>query len=686
MNTPALHIDGIVFRDERNRQVFLRGINFAADAKFPATDSPSYVNSPCTLDEADAHLSRLRQMGFNCLRYVYTWDALEHEGPGKYDEAYIDFTISMLRKIIDYGFYVFLDPHQDAWSRFSGGSGAPLWTLHALGLDPSHFKGTLGAVLYDKDDPKPIKMAWASNYYRLVSQTMFTAFFAGEEYLPGCKINDQNVGAFLRDHYFSAIGYFMRRIKDADLGSSLLGFESVNEPHMGLIGHKDITEFPDSATHVKLGRMPTPFQGMLLGQGNPQTVDAYKFTSLGTKKDSTERVVPTHSIWMDAHDLSTIDKRHGWTRSWSGCPWEHEGVYENKVVKKPKYFAPPPNTSEQAFAEQFFIRHWQRFDKLVASISDRWLVFMQAPVNCPPPDFVGRNIALDHNRVVYTPHFYDGLTLMLKRWAWINVDTVGVCRKLYSNPMFALKLGSRAIRNGFADQFAYLKKEGIEKLGPIPLLMSEIGIPYDMDNKKAYETGFYQGQTQAMDCNHHGLEYSQLNHTLWVYCCSNTHKYGDSWCGEDLSIWSKDDMDTGLDESSYENGVRAAPAVIRPYPICANGHILSFGFDIYDAVFSLEINAANTRGVTEIYLPTYYFGLEPTSVFISSGTYKIDNQVLYWEHSSGRQSLRVKGLQHFSESIITYAEGVSKLISVSKQGFSGLFQQIKSKPSSRRLS
>jgi len=48
--------------------------------------------------------------------------------------------------------------------------------------------------------------------------------------------------------------------------------------------------------------------------------------------------------------------------------------------------------------------------------------------------------------------------------------------------------------------------------------MSEIGIPYDMDNKRAYKDGKYHGQYAAMDANHFALEAAGLSYTLWTYC------------------------------------------------------------------------------------------------------------------------------------------------------------------------
>lgn len=48
--------------------------------------------------------------------------------------------------------------------------------------------------------------------------------------------------------------------------------------------------------------------------------------------------------------------------------------------------------------------------------------------------------------------------------------------------------------------------------------MSEIGIPYDMDNKNAYTDGKFTGQYSAMDANNYALEGAGLSYTLWNYC------------------------------------------------------------------------------------------------------------------------------------------------------------------------
>lgn len=55
-------------------------------------------------------------------------------------------------------------------------------------------------------------------------------------------------------------------------------------------------------------------------------------------------------------------------------------------------------------------------------------------------------------------------------------------------------------------------------MGEHPLIFTEIGIPYDMDDDYAYKTGDYSSQISAMDANHFALEGSQSNgFTLWLY-------------------------------------------------------------------------------------------------------------------------------------------------------------------------
>ena len=129
MKTEARYIvDGIYIRDRVGRVVLLRGCNLGGDSKTPFTPEGnplsydvSFTGRPFPESEADAHFSRLAEWGFTFLRLVITWEAVEHSGPGIYDEDYLAYLRNILKKAEAYNISVFIDPHQDVWSRWTGG-------------------------------------------------------------------------------------------------------------------------------------------------------------------------------------------------------------------------------------------------------------------------------------------------------------------------------------------------------------------------------------------------------------------------------------------------------------------------------------------------------------------------------------------------------------------------------------
>lgn len=575
-----LSIEKGAFKDSKGREVVLRGINFAADAKLPAVpytpshapdndawyqgDDVSFVGSPFPLADADSHLQRLKSWGFNTVRYIFVWEAIEHAGPGIYDEEYIDFTIQVLYKLKEYNFYVIMDPHQDVWARYCGGSGAPMWTLYAAGLNPRHFKTTQAALLehhFAENPQDRPKMMWASNYHRMAAATLFTLFFAGKTYAPKCIINGVNIQDYLESHFINACRRLAERIHQEDknenggLADCVIGWESMNEPGHGYIGDSDITQIPKSQ-QVKLYTCPSAAEGMALGSGIAQYLPRFEFGSMGPKVIDNRFLVDPKGVsaWLTPSEAAKIDKHYGWTRGpdWETgrCIWNLHGVWKKGdkgtfTVLRPDYFAfdlVGRPVDHKRFVEEVFINHWCAYSKTLRQVipHDSFL-FLQPPVMASPPNLKSRGLVDKY--LVYSPHFYDGLTLMLKHWNRnFNVDAVGVIRGKYANPpVMAIRLGERNIRQCLGEQLRTLKQEGIEALGPdVPCVITEIGVPYDMDDCQAYRTGDFSGQARSMDANNHALEYAGLSHALWVYTARNSNIYGDGWNGEDLSIWSTD--------------------------------------------------------------------------------------------------------------------------------------------------
>jgi len=537
-----LKIDGRRFRDTHGREVTLRGINLSGDSKLPAkppqyshvddgffdSDTVSFIGRPFPLDEAHIHFSRLKSWGINTIRYVFTWEALEHSGPDKYDEEFIDFTIQVLRIAKSYGFYVFMDPHQDVWSRFTGGSGAPLWTLYACGFDPRKFAVTQAALVHNtwpKSEEYP-KMIWTTNYARLAAQTMFTLFFGGKDFAPKAIIDGVNIQDYLQNHFINACKHLYKRIVEAgDLHyDTVLGFESVNEPNMGHLGSHDITA-PAEGHMLKKGTTPTVWQTILSGSGRAVEVETYSFGMFGPYKTGTELVDPKgQSCWIDN---AVYDEKYGFKRDagWKlgECLWAQHGIWnpEDDSLLRRDYFAKHPTTGEKT-NEEFFVNNWfmqfyRSFKSALRGVNPDVILLCEPTPFARPP--LIKNTADDDPNMVYAAHFYDGITLVTKRWNTVwNVDVLGVLRGKYLSPALAVRFGETAIRNCIKGQLQTMVQEGIDNMGEHPSLFTEIGIPYDMDGHSAYKDGNYNSQSAAMDANHFGVEGSGAQgHMLWAY-------------------------------------------------------------------------------------------------------------------------------------------------------------------------
>ncbi|KAJ5503648.1 Glycoside hydrolase superfamily [Penicillium fimorum] len=722
MSQLRLRVEGQTFRDPLNREIILRGINVAGDAKYPQTPDlrshnpqkffdtdVSFVGKPFSLKDADIHFHRLRAWGYNTIRYIFTWEAIEHAGPKIYDEEWIDFTIGILRVAKKYQFYIFMDPHQDVWSRLSGGCGAPTWTLYAAGLNPRNFKNTQAAIVHNTcNNPAEFpKMLWCTNYTRLVCQTMFTLFWAGRDFAPKAIIDGVNIQDYLQSHFIATCKYLAQRIQNAgDLeGDVVIGWESINEPNRGLVGIQDISSIPPEQ-QLQLGTSPTAFQGMLLGSGRSYEIKTWAFGPLGPYQTGTEVIDPKgEPAWLSAE---YDDSQYGWHRDpgWrlGECLWAQHGVWDSSksqdTLLQKGYFSRNPLTGKvldyEGFTNSYFLNHYRAYKDAIRGVCGSTIMFCQPPVMEVPPSIKGT--ADDDPNMVHGVHFYDGLTLLTKHWNRLyNIDVIGVLRGKYLARPFAMKIGERSIRKCLRHQLRFLRDESIQRMGDHPLIFTEIGIPYDMDDKHAYKTGDYRSQIKAMDANHFALEGSKSNgFALWGYMAAHDHEWGDQWNGEDLSIFSPNDLEAPIRASSdltkpdsrgrridhLVNGEneefssiktltppstpsnislatlqpqqvhRAAEAYLRPTPIYINGRLKHYGFDLKHCTFTMRLaaNQAAPNAPTEIYLPDFHFPTGETSVVVSGGKWEIclldfhrvKLQYLRWWHNEGKAEIKIK--------------------------------------------
>lgn len=710
MSQFRLTIEDGQFRDREGRTVVLRGINVAGDAKLPSQpnqyshikdgffdgDSVKFNGRPFPKEEAHTHFSRLRRWGYNTIRYVFTWEAIEAAGPGRYDEDFVAHTIDILRIAKEFGFYIIMDPHQDVWSRYCGGSGAPMWTIYACGLDPEKFAITEAALVHNIWDPPEEypKMIWATNYWRLAAGTICALFFSGKDLAPKCIINGMNIQDYLQGHFCAAVAHLARRIHEAgDLENDpVIGWESMNEPNRGFTGYEDIATLP-ADQNLKKGTAPTLWQCILTGSGRACEIDTYDVGNLGSYKTGSKLVDPKGEVAWLSKDYD--DSRYGWKRDegWKmgECVWAQHGVWDPKTdtILDKDYFKKNPRTGMEYtypnWTQTHFMDFFRRYRDSVRAIHKDCIVVMQLPTLELPPKIKGT--ADDEPKLAYSPHWYDGITLMTKKWnkLW-NVDIVGVLRGKYWTPAFSVKVGEQAIRNCFKDQHNTLNREGKERMGNHPCILTEFGIPYDMDDQHAYKTGDYTNQSAALDANYYGVEGSGMEgHCLWLYQATNDHTHGDQWNGEDLSIFSLDDKllplsplppgvepyheDVDVDESKAKHGsrnvpdddqvvtpenlnrslttpsitsdpnqnhsdaeittspgFRAAEAYVRPTAIVVSGKVKEAGFDLRGCEYNLRIDCKSPpseNAPTIVFLPQYHFPEDNCTVSVSSGKWEL---------------------------------------------------------------
>ena len=187
------------FQDDFGRTVIFHGINLGGSSKVPKTpdgashrssafltpEEVSFIGRPFPLHEAEEHFSRLESWGFNLIRFLTSWEAIEHQGPKHYDTAYLSYARDIIELARNYGFKVLIDPHQDVWIRFTGGDGAPAWIFEKIGLEWTKFGISDDDFLMHEQYPGHYPpLSWPSNANRFACDTMFTLFFGGNDFAP----------------------------------------------------------------------------------------------------------------------------------------------------------------------------------------------------------------------------------------------------------------------------------------------------------------------------------------------------------------------------------------------------------------------------------------------------------------------------------------------------------------------
>lgn len=450
---------GSWFKDRDGRRLLLRGINLAGGSKLPMepagcrvtqhmTDGfydykgVSFVGRPFPLDEADLHLGRLRAMGLTFLRFLITWEAVEHDGPGQYDEEYLTYLRNVIQRCANYGISVFIDAHQDVWSRWTGGDGAPAWTLEKVGFNLEKLD-ECGAALTQQNwneeaNGKFPKMVWNSNNSRLAAGTMWTLFFAGDDFAPNTLIDGEPVQQYLQSHFCAALGKVAEVLRNE---SNVVGFDILNEPSVGFVGVRDARDIGPNKFFV--GWRVDPWTAIKLGAGETCSVDYF-----------------SSFMVIDGKRELNPSKVCAWQRGPASCVWHQNGVWKlddttgKPLLLKPKYFAINPRTGLSIdFLNDYAIPFWRKGAEAIRRHISDAIIFaepvldMTDPSLQEMPELTEEDVGAGY---VWARHYYDGITLMTKSYSrYLGIDPVT------EKP----SIGMQAIQKAYGKGIAQFKEE-----------------------------------------------------------------------------------------------------------------------------------------------------------------------------------------------------------------------------------
>ncbi|HOO73388.1 MAG TPA: cellulase family glycosylhydrolase [Spirochaetota bacterium] len=611
---PSLFLDGTRFADDFGRTVLLRGVNLGGDSKVPAapdgsTHLPtdfsghrevSFVGRPFPLDEAEEHFARLRGWGFNVVRLLTTWEAVEHAGPGAYDRNYLDYLSRICECAGNFGLYVFIDFHQDVWSRMTGGDGAPCWLFEKTGIDYTKISASGAALVmqhaHDFTDPNPLQkayppMCWSSNYRYPACAIMFTLFFGGMTFTPQFSVEGRNVQQYLQEHFLGALRAVATAVKGR---GNVIGFDPFNEPSRGWIGFpfsRRITANTDEL-HAMPGLAFSPLDALMTARGTPVTVPRLGISLLRGKLTAKEKITVNPNripLWLPGSS-DPFEQAGAWRPGHEGgVEYFNEEFFRNTGGRK------------HDFNRDFLFPFYERAANVIHSVNPGWFVFLEKDaaetMNDPQlPEPLPRN-------AVNASHWYDGLTLVFKRFFPVNIDVA--TRKPAP--------GITAIRKMYARQIKAIT--GASALAGTPTLIGEFGIPFDMHKRKAYEkfsrgrrgSGIWKRHILALDLMYRAMDENLVSSTQWNYAAGNRNdpNVGDRWNQEDLSIFSRDQQDNSGDINS---GGRALEGFARPFAPRVQGETVSMAFDRGRKLFTVKFIAEpEIEAPTEIFVPAVQF-------------------------------------------------------------------------------
>lgn len=607
------------FRNQNGQVITLRGVSLGANARLPSrpfipsdarstfftVHNLSFLDRPLPLKYADEHFTRLKSWGFNLIRLLVTWEALEHHAAGDIDQAYLHYLHQLIDKAAEYGFWVIIDAHQNVWSRYSGGAGAPRWTFEQLGLAPRQFGDAEAAVLHHVEGDLLLKGAWVTNYEKFAAATMFTLFFGGKDFAAQSKVSNLNPQDWLQNHYVEAFGQLADHLSDCP---NVIGFEAMSEPSRGWIGKKDLSK---TDGHYHKGKTPTPFEAMVLASGYPLKVDYWQEGRFAPKcKQKVEANPRGVKVWQNGVQ----------------CIWKTQGVWDIDERNQPKlcqkdYFY---KGGKVDFLQHYYFPFLRKFAQRIRQSNPEQILFFDLPQEDRNRQFKAEDLP---QNTVFAPQWLDYQTLYQKQmpgWMWWDFEEQKI------------KFGEKSRLNKFNQQLQQLKKQSTA-LG-IPSIISQVAVPYDLNKGKEDARDNFTSHEKLWHFYLSLLEQNQLDFMIWNYNPDNMRHEGDYWNREDHSIYRRSSNPYQKTSEKLDLGGRAIAAIVRPYAVFTSGKVLHQQFDYQSKVFEYEFeHEEQLEAPSRFFIPKLHYP-EGCKVEVSDGDYELNpkSQSLLYHHSVDR--------------------------------------------------
>lgn len=629
-----IHTEKKYFKDEYGRYLFLHGVNLSGSTKLPTTIKPiSYVDKPFPLATADENFRKLRDLGFNFVRLLTTWEAIEPYGPGQYDTAYLDYFAQIVAKANEYGIYCLIDMHQDIFSRWlykfyvddtgqnaletlSGlekapppfndtiqGDGAPRWVVQ-LALPEKKVGGPQWGLprfmvtdATQTNDMLPLHWGLA-NFTSVDASRCYLTFFAGKALYPHYLVEGKNIQDYLQDAFAQAWVQLVKKIKDYP---NVLGYDIINEP-MGIF-------FVFSLYAMLYDEAGQSEDGTL---SLDQIIEKVKLilATLGAQGMPADQQTAMYDLFMNQLNLP----RSRAELAAAGFPTDEQSPYKPDTAAA---FEVNANFNRN-FLQPMYARVGQGIqaedpDALIViepslGLDDRNGLFGAYITPMLAPEGI--------KQLAYAPHFY--------------ADVYPIIFNYNPSPRdFTVdEIQFRDYSEGILSAIDY----AAFSLGNVPTILGEFGTYFNFGGYEKSAAENYRVSAHILENYYRVLDNHMINRAVWCYSPENTPYWGDGWNREDFSI-------IGPDQEP-----RAEEAYSRVLPRFTSGRLLSYQYNsplaYYEPQpgvptpvqeFNLAMSGLESAEPTEISVPARQF---PAGFYVSVSDgrclYDHERGILYW--------------------------------------------------------